>query len=117
MDNVKGKLEFQTKGRNTYQQGKSVELKEGIKGEDDGGHIIAQIFNGPGEQINYVPQTQTLNRGDWKAMENEWKKVLEKGKKIEVDIKINYNSTRRPTDFEVIYYIDGIRNKKLFLNE
>lgn len=50
-------------------------------------------------------------------MENEWKKVLEKGKKIEVDIKINYNSTRRPTDFEVIYYIDGIRNKKLFLNE
>nr|WP_318660959.1 DNA/RNA non-specific endonuclease [uncultured Treponema sp.] len=117
VDNVKGKLEFQTKGRNTYQQGKSVELKEGIKGVDDGGHIIAQIFNGPGEQINYVPQTQTLNRGDWKAMENEWKKALEKGKKIEVDIKINYNSTRRPTDFEVIYYIDGIRNKKLFLNE
>lgn len=92
VNNVNGKLDFTTKGRNTYQQGKSVELKNGLKGEDDGGHIIAQIFNGPGEQINYVPQAQTLNRGDWKAMENEWKEALNKipPDEVKVDIQIIY---------------------------
>ena len=49
-------------------------------------------------------------------MENEWKKELKAGKKVEVEIKINYNETQRPTDFEIIYYINGKRTKELFLN-
>ena len=105
VNNVNGKLNFKTKGRNTYQQGKSVDLKDGIKGEDDGGHIIAQIFNGPGEQINYVPQTATLNNGEWKTMEKKWNDALSEGKKVEVDIKINYADNLRPTDFDVTYII------------
>ena len=57
-----------------------------------------------------------LNNGKWRAMENEWKKELKAGKKVEVEIKINYNETQRPTDFEIIYYINGKRTKELFLN-
>ena len=119
VNNVNGKLNFKTKGRNTYQQGKSVDLKDGIKGEDDGGHIIAQIFNGPGEQINYVPQTQTLNRGDWKAMENEWKEFFNNNPKgeIKIDIQIIYDGTsKRPEGFNVVYYLDGKINTRQFDN-
>ena len=119
VNNVNGKLDFKTKGRNTYQQGKSVDLKDGIKGEDDGGHIIAQIFNGPGEQINYVPQTQTLNRGDWKAMENEWKEFFNNNPKgeIKIDIQIIYDGTsKRPEGFNVVYYLDGKINTRQFDN-
>ena len=55
-----------------FQKCKGLEAEtETFEFEEGGGHIIAQIFNGPGEQINYVPQAQTLNRGDWKAMEND----------------------------------------------
>ena len=119
VNNVNGKLDFKTKGRNTYQQGKSVDLKDGIKGEDDGVHIIAQIFNGPGEQINYVPQTQTLNRGDWKAMENEWKEFFNNNPKgeIKIDIQIIYDGTsKRPEGFNVVYYLDGKINTRQFDN-
>jgi len=54
-----------------YQQRKAVEIKDGVKGEDQGGHLIARIFNCPGEQINYIPQNAKLNNGEWRAMENE----------------------------------------------
>ncbi|HGX8801968.1 TPA: DNA/RNA non-specific endonuclease, partial [Escherichia coli] len=38
--------------RNTYQQCKAG--KCGSSG-DEGGHLIASIFNGPGEKLNLVP--------------------------------------------------------------
>ena len=59
-----------------YQQRKAVEIKDGVKGEDQGGHLIARIFNGPGEQINYIPQNAKLNNGEWRAMEAKWQKAL-----------------------------------------
>ena len=74
------------KDRNMYQQRKAVEIKDGVKGEDHVGHLIVRIFNGPGEQINYIPQNAKLNNGEWRAMENEWKKELRAGKKVELDI-------------------------------
>ena len=87
VNKVSGELKLETKDRNVYQQGKSVDVKNGIKGDDQGGHIIARVFNGPGEQINYVPQTAKLNNGEWKSM---------------VDIQIIYNSnSKRPKRFEV----------------
>ena len=62
MRNVSGKLTLGKNGRNTYQQTKSVKIKDGIGGVDDGGHLIANEFMGAGEQINYLPMTQNLNR-------------------------------------------------------
>lgn len=105
VNKVSGELKLETKDRNIYQQGKSVEIKDGVRGKDQGGHIIARIFNGPGEQINYVPQTATLNNGEWKTMEKKWNDALSEGKKVEVDIKINYADNLRPTDFDVTYII------------
>ena len=88
-----------------YQQRKAVEIKDGVKGEDQGGLLIARIFNCPGEQINYIPQNAKLNNGKWRAMENEWKKELKAGKKVEVEIKIIYstgNFSKRPERFIVV---------------
>ena len=55
--------------------------------------------------LNYVPQTAKLNNGEWKSMEKKWKDALSEGKKVEVDIKINYADNLRPTDFDVTYII------------
>ena len=87
-----------------YQQRKAVEIKDGVKGEDQGGHLIARIFNGPGEQINYIPQNAKLNNGKWRAMEAKWQKALEEGKKVEIEIQIIYdnkNFSKRPQKFVV----------------
>ena len=81
VNKVSGELKLETKDRNIYQQGKSVEIKDGVRGKDQGGHIIARIFNGPGEQINYVPQTATLNNGEWKTMEKKMERCTFRGKK------------------------------------
>ena len=45
-----------------------------------------------------------LNNGKWRAMENEWKKELKAGKKVEVEIQIIYdnkNFSKRPQKFVV----------------
>ena len=116
---VSGELKLETKDRNMYQQRKAVEIKDGVKGEDQGGHLIARIFNGPGEQINYIPQNAKLNNGKWRAMENEWKKELKAGKKVEVEIQIIYstgNFSKRSERFIVEYKVDGKRFIKRFKN-
>jgi hypothetical protein len=104
--NVKGELDLQTAERNSYQQRKGVTSKDGDIATDQGGHLIASIFNGAGEQINYVPMLQRLNQGAWRSMEATWQTALQAGKKVEVDIKVIYEGTsKRPKKFEVDYKI------------
>lgn len=75
---------------------------------DDGGHLIASIFKGSGEIDNLVPMNATLNRSEYKALENIWKKALEEGKAVQVKIfPIYKNGSTRPSKFEVEYIIDG----------
>ena len=117
VNKVSGELKLETKDRNLYQQGKSVEIKDGIAGEDQGGHIIARIFNGPGEQINYVPQSAKLNNGQWRAMERTWQEALTEGKKVDINIEVVYNqNSKRPESFNITYYINGKLNTKQFDN-
>ncbi len=117
--NVRGKLSLGNKGRHQYQQTKSVNIKDGIKGVDDGGHLIANIFEGAGEQINYLPMTRNLNRSQWKKMENVWREALEKKPPKEVVVNINalYKpSSKRPLGFAVEYTIDGKMYRQIFKN-
>ncbi|HDX5555830.1 TPA: DNA/RNA non-specific endonuclease, partial [Escherichia coli] len=53
---------------------------------DEGGHLIASIFNGPGEKLNLLPMDGNLNKGAWKSMENTWAKALSEGKDVKVNI-------------------------------
>ncbi|WP_458574224.1 DNA/RNA non-specific endonuclease [Lonsdalea quercina] len=93
--------------RNGYQQ-----CKAGKCGNtsDEGGHLIASIFNGPGEKLNIVPMDGNLNKGVWKSMENTWAKALKDGRQVDVKIEPVYSgNNKRPDSFNVTYSIDGSR--------
>ena len=90
------------------QQIRAVDVKDGVRGTDQGGHIIGARFFGAGEQINYYPQSVNLNLGAWKTMENGWANAMVAGKDVKVDITGIYNSNSfRPDKIEVKYTIDG----------
>ena len=107
--NVSGPLEIAPAGRNPYQQVKSVVIKDGVKGADDGGHLIAQMFEGAKEQINYLPMLKESNRwGEWRQLEKVWEEALQKKKKVNIDITPNYKGdSKRPSSFDVTYEING----------
>lgn len=111
---VEGELSATTMDRNTYQQ--LCAGKSGCVG-DDGGHMIASSLGGAGDRINMVPQASTLNRGDWKAMENELRDFVNAGKTVTVKIEVGYPAGGgvRPSEFRVIQTIDGILQRpKIF---
>ena len=71
--------------------------------------MIAVIFKGSGDIDNLVPMDSTLNRSDYKKLENIWKKALQDGREVTVKIKPIYNSTsKRPTFFDINYKINDI---------
>lgn len=122
VNRVSGELNLITRDRNTYQQRKSGK-EEGIKDglvDDDGGHLVASIFDGAGEQINYAPMNSNLNRSAWKKMENTWAEAI-KGpppKEVKIDIQAIYDDgDKRPSKFLVKYTIDGEPFKSRFKNK
>ena len=115
VDKVESTLTLNTKDRNKYQQCKAG--KCGVEG-DEGGHLIASIFNGPGESLNILPMNGNLNKGAWKVMENEWASALKKGDSVSVKIEPNYTgSSVRPDSFTVDYQIGrGRPVQEIFIN-
>jgi hypothetical protein len=69
---------------------------------DQGGHLIASIFGGPGERINLVPMDANLNQGAWRSMEAGWAKELAAGKTVSVDVQPIYaGESLRPDRFVI----------------
>ncbi|MDH5824747.1 DNA/RNA non-specific endonuclease [Luteimonas sp. RD2P54] len=103
---VEGNLQLGDGPRNTYQQ--QVSGREDRLPDDQGGHLIASIFDGPGEQMNLVPQNGNLNMGAWKRMENAWAEALKADLDVQVRIDPVYGGdSLRPTRFDVSYQIEG----------
>jgi filamentous hemagglutinin len=105
--NVNGNLNLKTFDRNKCQQclaGKCRSVN------DEGEHLIASIFFGPGEKLNIVPMDGNLNKGEWKKIGNEQGAALKENKNVQVDISPMYDGmSKRPSNFEVRYRIDGDR--------
>lgn len=75
--------------------------------DDDGGHIIARILGGAEGEENLVAMRRTINRGDYKRMENEIAKALQEGKKVTLRIDIEYDEgSSRPSKIRAEYTID-----------
>lgn len=70
--------------------------------------MFAALFQGPGEQINYVAMERYTNQnGPWKQMENAWQRTLVE---IEIKAKLNYevgSNSRRTHSFIVEYSLGG----------
>lgn len=86
--------------------------------DDDGGHIIARILGGAEGEENLVPMRRTINRGDYKKMENEIAKALQEGKKVTMHIDLEYNSdSHRPSKIRAEYIIEGKKTVVEFDND
>ena len=69
---------------------------------DDGGHLLAKIFEGFTEGVNLVPMNRNLNRGAYAQFEATLATALETGNRVGLQIEVIYdvgNSTVRPDRF------------------
>ena len=106
---VDGDLELFDGKRNSYAQSQAGRGDRITKNThpnsvpDEGGHLIATIFNGDRILDNLVPMNRILNRGPWESMEREWTKLLETHD-VHVEIGVVYpsnSSSLRPDSFIV----------------
>lgn len=100
------------------QQIRAVDVKDGVRGVDQGGHIVGSRFFGPGEQINLYPQSANLNQGAWKTMENSWANEMVNGSDVKIEFEAVFSgASKRPDAFDVSYWIDGVKTKTSFINQ
>lgn len=83
---------------------------------DHSGRLVAASLGGASHRINLVPQSSTLNRKDWKAMENYLRKELEASKTVSIKIDVGYSAGGgvRPNNFTVNAIIDGEKREFKF---
>ena len=85
---------------------------------DDGGHFIAARFNGPGDWFNHFAQDANFNRGAYRALEDQWAKAVQSGKRVFVDIAPHYRDTSmRPYRLIVTTITGGTKRVADFSNE
>lgn len=97
---VTGTLSDDRADRNGYRQ-RQVARSSGVPG-DQGWHLIASIFNGPGDRLNLVPMDGTLNMVRWRNMERGWQSLVANSTRVTVDISVIYSgSSTRPAGFVV----------------
>ena len=107
--------------RNNYAQRKIVELY-GIKGFDQGGHIIGRQFGGSPNIDNLIPISKSLNIGEMRKTEMEWRDNLNEGNEIkDITINIEYIYTNmRPNIIKINYtvnkYYTNYKVIKIFTN-
>ena len=80
---------------------------------DDGGHYIANMFNGDPGSKNLDPQDRGLNRGDWKSMENKQNASLNDGDMVFTNNRsTKTDGSDRPDSYDaytIVQHKDGTR--------
>jgi len=80
---------------------------------DDGGHIIAKILNGSEGSENLVPMRRTINRGDYKKMENEIAKAVLDDSKVKMHVDVIYEGdSDRPSKISALYSVKEGKEKQ-----
>lgn len=112
---AEGQLDLKTADRNSYQQG--VSGREDRLPDDQGGHLIASIFNGAGDRVNLVPMNGNFNMGAWRNMERGFEEALEAGKSVDVNIEVIYSGdSTRPDGFVINSEVGGVAQTDTFFN-
>jgi hypothetical protein len=116
VETVEAEIRLSKADRNEYQQ-----LQAGGKDrlpDDQGGHLIASIFDGPGEAINLKAMNGSFNQTEFRNLERTLETALQNGKKVEVKIDIiHQGDSLRPDKFIVKYTIDGVPDLLEFFNK
>ena len=91
---------------------------EGKLPGDHAGHLIGDQYGGSPGKDNVISQAATVNLSEYKKIENQWKKAQRDGKKVSVEISVNYDSGGvRPSSFTVEYTIEGEYTIKTIYNK
>ena len=103
--------EFNTDDLNLTERDSRLPHKSNTPGKahgDHAGHLAADRFGGSPDLDNLVSQSSSVNLSKYKKLENQWTKAITGGKKVSVNVKVNYDGmNERPSDFEIMYEIDG----------
>lgn len=103
--------------RQTISDAKSVIGKGFEHIEDDRGHLIADMFCGDNSMANIVAQDSSVNKGAVKAIETEWRNILENGGHISGRIEVSYiGDSYRPERFTYIYSTGEIIETRIINN-
>jgi hypothetical protein len=91
---------------------------------DDGGHLFATKFAGPGESINLTAQSQEQNRAvkgssNWRRMEQTWQAMRVAGVQVHaaIDVKHPNGTTPRPSSRTVVSRHQGERSPRRIFRE
>ncbi|TDW92342.1 DNA/RNA non-specific endonuclease [Kribbella sp. VKM Ac-2566] len=91
---------------------------------DDGGHLFATVFDGPGESINLTAQSQEQNRAragsnNWRAMEQTWQAMRASGIQVHaaIDVRHANSTTDRPSSRTVVDRHDGKHSPRRIFRE
>lgn len=75
---------------------------------DDAGHLIGDRFGGAATVANLISQLRSVNRGDYRVMEDHLESVIQNGGTVEMEGRIIYNETDlRPEGISIEIKIDG----------
>lgn len=94
--------------------------------DDDGGHLVAKVLGGSEGKENLVPMRRTINRGDYKKMENELAAACKENKDVYLHGDVEYTeNSQRPSiihtecqidDRKIIYQFDNKENSTELLD-
>lgn len=88
------------------------------RADDDGGHIVGRVLGGAEGAENLVPMRRTINRGDYKKMENEIARSAKDGKEITMEVQMQYqDDSTRPSAIVANYKIEDRAVEAKFDNE
>jgi hypothetical protein len=99
--------------------GNPIKVKAGYsKYKDDGGHLLANMFGGSSEQINYLPMSNEANKKSFKKLETYLSKCIDEGKEVsEFTVIPKYKGKiGRPDKFYISYYVDGKHFSQKIMN-
>ena len=85
---------------------------------DHAGHLAGDRFGGTGRLDNLVSQYWLVNLSSYRKLENDWKRAIQDGKNVDVNVRVEYNgSDLRPSAFSIEYTIDGETVTKYITND
>lgn len=111
------KPKYTTEGSRDLTEQKEIGGDE-RKSDDDGGHLVAKVLGGSEGKENLVPMRRTINRGDYKKMENEIAAACKENKDVSLHGDVEYNGdSQRPSMIRTEYQIDDKKTISQFDNK